>query len=153
MIKHFVTFVIVLLVVVPACSKFKKHDTGVNEPMFDWIDGLRSNVREVIKDPGTANDILKLVNKMEHELLEVDDHVRAYYKRLVKLDADYNAPRADFEKAVDDFNAQIRQTRSRIMDLRFAMKDLCSEEEWQSLSDMDKSLLASWQRQPSIPKP
>ena len=52
-----------------------------------------------------------------------------------------------------DFNVDIQARRARLLDIRFQIKDLSTPEEWAAIADFDNSLLKTWQRNPSIPKP
>ena len=142
--------VAVLTLSVTACSSSKK---GVNEPAYDWIEDLRSNATDVVKSPDKAASILELIDDLEIKLLDLDRVARKHYASLGELTANYDTDRSAFDRQMRDFNVDIQARRERLLDIRFQIKDLSTPEEWAAIADFDNSLLKTWQRNPSIPKP
>jgi hypothetical protein len=141
--------VAVLTLMVAACSSSKK---GVNEPAYDWIEELRSNATEAVASPDKTTSILELIDKMEIQLLDVDRVTRRYFAALEQLNADYDANRDALDGLFREYDRDIQAHRTRLLDIRFQIKDLSTPEEWAAIADLDDALLKAWQRDPSIPK-
>jgi len=94
-----------------------------------------------------------LIDDLEIKLLDLDRVTRKHYTALSELSANYDTDRGALETVMHDFDTDIQGRRTRLLDIRFQIKDLSTPEEWAAIADLDDSLLKVWQRDPSIPKP
>ena len=70
--------------------------------------------------------------------------------QLDALDRDYGTRRADYENAIMTFNTARMAARDRIIDIRFRMRDHTKPDQWEIVSDIDKSLMSEFQRNYSL---
>jgi hypothetical protein len=67
---------------------------------------------------------------------ETADFVRSYRK----LNADYEATRAAFDKLFADYNAKRIKARNESLDLHFQLASLATADEWDSIGKAEKKL-------------
>lgn len=139
-----VVFVAVVAAVGTGCGR--KNTSGDFAPGGEWLDDMRSRIKEQITDVNTATGLLAEVDNIEAELNALDAATLAYYTRLGELDRDYNSRRKDFETAMREFNTTRMYYRDRLFEIRFRMRDLTTPEQWQIVSDIEEGLLSQWQR-------
>jgi len=116
------------------------------EPGAKWLDDMRARISEQIPDKDHATRLIALVDDMEVHVEAFDVEVVAFYEALGKLDRDYNARRADFETLIDQFSMKRMALRDGMIDVRFQMRKITTDEEWAIIADIDNALLESWQR-------
>jgi hypothetical protein len=68
------------------------------------------------------------------------------------LNANYSAAPEEFTKALDDANNRRMQSASKILSLRFRMKDLMTPEEWKTLSDQMLAYSSRYKHSEAAPK-
>ena len=69
------------------------------------------------------------------ELKASREQERTGHRRLYELNANYAATPEEFTKALDYANNRRMQSATKILLLRFRMKELMTAEEWKTLSD------------------
>ena len=69
------------------------------------------------------------------ELKAIRDQEGAGHRRLYELNANYEATPEELTKVLDDSYSQRMQSATKILALRFKMKELMTVEEWKALSD------------------
>jgi hypothetical protein len=69
------------------------------------------------------------------------------------LNANYSATPEEFTKVLDDANNRRMQSATKILSLRFRMKDLMTAEEWKALSDQMLAYSSRYKHSESSPRP
>ena len=127
------------------CIRKKKTEPSYG-PGHEWVTDMRDRIQKQVDDPEKVTGLLAVVDQIELTLIDMDNGVQDYYATLRKLDRDYNASRADFEKTIDDFNTKRQEYFEKMLDHTMTMRSIAGREYWKKLSDIDKSLYDSWQR-------
>jgi hypothetical protein len=129
----------------PGCGKLRKKDAAF-EPGGDWVTTMRAHIQESVSDPDRATGMLAVVDSVEADLAQLDAEVLALYEDIRTLDANAESTRNDFDAALSRFDALRDDYRHRFLNSMFEMKELATRQEWEKLSDLDKTLYEQWQR-------
>lgn len=137
---------LVLLVAGVTMTGCGKKEMAPYGPGGTWVEDTRSRITENISDPDKATRLLAQVDRIEEVLTDLDHELREYYATLETLDEDYHSTREDWQNAVDGFNAYRSGALQNLIDIVLEMKKIAGREDWEAVSDMDKTLYESWQR-------
>jgi seryl-tRNA synthetase len=113
---------------------------------------MASLIDRTVKDQGKAEQVKSAVNEIVTELKEGRERERAAHRRLYELNAKYAATPEEFIKILDDANNQRMQSASKILALRFKMKELMTVEEWKALSDQMLAYSGRYRHGESAPR-
>lgn len=103
-----------------------------------WLKGqqdMASLIDRTVKDQDKAQQVKSIVSDIVAELKAGREQDRAAHRRLYELNANYAATPDEFTKVLDDANSLRMQSATKILSLRFRMKELMTVEEWKALSD------------------
>ena len=120
------------------CSKFGKKETAEFNPGGKWLADMRARVEENIEDPDKKTRMLDLVDRTEQDVMEIDRAVMKLYADISTLGENYDASPEAFREIMTEFETDRIKIRDRIIDTRFAMRDLATPEEWERLTDNSK---------------
>ena len=96
---------------------------------------MRKRIQKKIDDPQKAAELLIVVDDVEATLMDLNDDVEAYYGELRKLGENYKSTRAEFQAAIDDFNAKRLDYAKNILGFIFEMKRIAGTEDWKTLAE------------------
>ena len=96
---------------------------------------MASLIDRTVKDQEKAQQVKSIVNDIVVELKAGREQDRAGHRRLYELNANYAATPEEFHKVLDEANSLRMQSATKILSLRFRMKELMTVEEWKALSD------------------
>ena len=96
---------------------------------------MASLIDRTVKDQGKAEQVTSIVNDIVAELKASREQESAGHRRLYELNANYSATPEEFMKVLDDAYNQRMQSATKILALRFKMKELMTVEKWKALSD------------------
>ncbi|MCC6140402.1 MAG: hypothetical protein IT389_07280 [Nitrospira sp.] len=102
-------------------------------------------IDRTVKDPAKATQVKALVDEIVTELKTGREQERAYHRQLYTLNASYTAAPEEFTKVLDEAGSQRMKTSSKILALRFKMKEAMTADEWKSLSDRMLSYSSRYQ--------
>ncbi|OQW66334.1 MAG: hypothetical protein BVN29_07695 [Nitrospira sp. ST-bin5] len=102
-------------------------------------------IDRTVKDPAKATQVKAIVGEIVTELKAGREQERAAHRQLYALSANYAATPEEFTKVMDEANNQRMKTSTKILGLRFKMKDLMTAEEWKGLSDQMLSYSSKYQ--------
>jgi len=108
-------------------------------------------VDRTMKDPAKAAQVKAIVGEIVTELKAGREQERTAHRQLYALSANYAATAEEFTKVMDEANNQRMKTSSKILGLRFKMKDLMTAEEWKGLSDQMLSYSSKYQHGSAAP--
>lgn len=131
------------------CSSHHHHgmmESGKSDAY--WQKGqqdMAGLIDRTVKDPAKATQVKAIVGEIVTELKAGREQERAAHRQLYALSANYAATPEEFTKVMDEANNQRMKTSSKILGLRFKMKELMTAEEWKGLSDQMLSYSSKYQ--------
>lgn len=133
------------------CSSYHHHHHGMSgggKGEAYWqkgqqdMDGL---IDRTVKDQEKAKQVKGIVGEIIAELKAGREQERTYHRQLYTLNASYTATPEEFTKILDEANNQRMRTSSKILSLRFKMKELMTADEWKALSERMLSYSSKYQ--------
>jgi Spy/CpxP family protein refolding chaperone len=127
------------LLIVGGCSSY--HHRGMMEGGKSdayWQRGqqdMETLVDRTVKDQDKAKQVKAIVGEIVTELKAGREQERTYHRQLYTLNASYTASPEEFTKILDDANNQRMRTGTKILGLRFKIKELMTADEWKVFSD------------------
>ncbi|HXX76383.1 MAG TPA: hypothetical protein VEI50_14735 [Nitrospiraceae bacterium] len=127
------------LLVFGGCSSYHHHgmmESGKTDAY--WQRGqqdMETLVDRTVKDQDKAKQVKAIVGEIVTELKAGREQERTYHRQLYTLNASYTASPEEFTKILDDAYNQRMRTGTKILGLRFKMKELMTADEWKALSD------------------
>jgi uncharacterized protein YceK len=128
------------VLVLGGCSSYRHHHgmaDGAKSEAY-WQKGqqdMAALIDRTVKDQGKAQQVKAIVGEIVTELKAGREQERAYHRQLYTLNASYTASSEEFTKILDEANNQRMRTSTKILGLRFKMKELMAADEWKALSD------------------
>ena len=92
-------------------------------------------IEQTVKDPEKSKQVKSIVGEIVTELKAGREQERAYHRQLYTLNASYAATPEEFSRILDEGNNQRMRTATKVLGLRFKMKELMTADEWKALSD------------------
>ena len=127
------------LVGVPlGCGGTDEKSADAFKPGIEWLEDMRERVSENIAEPDRRAKIMVMVDQLAEDLVTLDQAVQKLYTDLDALNKDYDATPEDFKAAIAKFEADREIARVRIMDTRFNIRSMSTQEEWEDLTDVRK---------------
>ena len=146
---RWVMWSVVGMLALGGCSSHRHHgmmESGKSDAY--WQKGqqdMAGLIDRTVKDPAKATEVKALVGEIVTELKTGREQERAYHRQLYTLNASYTATPEEFTKILDEANSQRMKTSSKILGLRFKMKELMTADEWKGLSDQMLSFSSRYQ--------
>ena len=137
-IQQYVLGLVAVLALAGCSSHHHYGMAGEGKEDAYWQRGqqdMASLIDRTVKDQAKAEQVKSAVNDIVAELKASREQARAGHRRLYELNANYEATPEEFTKILDDANNQRMQSSTKILSLRFKMKELMTVEEWKTLSD------------------
>ena len=156
--KRIQQYVLGLVAVLALAGCSSHHHYGMaGEEKGDayWQKGqqdMASLIDRTVKDQAKAEQIKSAVNDIVAELKASREQARAGHRRLYELNANYEATPEEFSKILGEANNQRMQSSTKILSLRFKMKELMTVEEWKTLSDQMLAYSSRYQHGAASPK-
>jgi hypothetical protein len=157
--KHIQRYVLgfVAVLALAGCSSPHHHGmAGEGKGDAYWQKGqqdMASLIDRTVKDQEKAGQVKTIVGEIVTELKASREQDRAGHRRLYELNANYSATPEEFTKVLDDANNRRMQSATKILSLRFRMKDLMTAEEWKALSDQMLAYSSRYKHSESSPRP
>jgi len=138
------------------CSSYHHHHGMMGGAAGDayWQKGrqdMAALIDRTVKDPAKATQVKAIVGEIVTELKAGREQERTAHRQLYALSANYAATAEEFTKVMDEANNQRMKTSTKILGLRFKMKDLMTAEEWKALSDQMLSYSSKYQHGSAAP--
>ena len=147
---------LVVVLTLAGCSSPRHHGmAGEGKGDAYWQKGqqdMAALIDRTVKDQEKAGQVKSIVGEIVTELKANREQDRAGHRRLYELNANYAATPEEFTKALDDSNNRRMQSASKILSLRFRMKDLMTAEEWKAVSDQMLAYSSRYKHSESTPK-
>lgn len=128
------------LLVLSGCSSYRHHHGMMEGGKGDayWQKGqqdMEGLIDRIVKDQDKAKQVKGIVGEIVTELKAAREQERAYHRQLYALNASYEATPEEFTKILDEASNQRMRRSTKILGLRFKMKELMTADEWKALSD------------------
>ncbi len=147
---------LVVVLALAGCSSHRHHGmAGEGKSDAYWQKGqqdMAALIDRTVTDQAKAGQVKSIVGEIVTELKASREQDRAGHRRLYELNANYAATPEEFTKALDDANNRRMQSASKILSLRFRMKDLMTAEEWKAVSDQMLAYSSRYKHSESAPK-
>jgi hypothetical protein len=104
---------------------------------------FQAKVREVIADEARADAVLQTVAEFHDVAVDAQAQAQSYTERFRALNANYEAPREDFEALIAADEEERLAIRERLLALRQDLVDNTTDEEWEALTDARHELVES----------
>ena len=137
------SILIVLALLTASCHRhagMKHHGGGMSYSTEKGIEQMMSLVDTSVKDPAKAEQVKTKFSNIVEEVRSLYKRNREYHRELYELNADYNATPERFLKILDELNVRRMQSGTKILRIRFDIKEMLTEQEWDALSEGFKSL-------------
>jgi hypothetical protein len=128
-----------LALLLAACSSPHHHGmTGAGQSEASWERGrqdMAKLIERTVKDPDKAKQATAISDEIVTELKSSAAREHQHHRQLYELNADYQAAPEQFMKIMDDANNERMRSATKVLGLRFKMKELMTPEEWKALTD------------------
>ena len=88
-----------------------------------------------VKDSNKASRVKTLAKEIVDEAKQAHDQRRYAHRKLYELNGDYNASPEEFTRILDEINNAHMRSATKILGLRFKIKDQLTPEEWRTLTE------------------
>lgn len=92
-------------------------------------------VEQTVKDPEKAKQVQSLLQDIKAEVKRSAQQTRGYHEQLYTLNSDYQAKPEQFTKILDELNNARMASATKILGMRFKIKDSLTAQEWKDLTD------------------
>jgi len=123
--------ILAVLLVLTGCSHEPKTSSFVSAK--GAFDELRDAVRDEIKEPARADEVVGVVDQMEQLMIEGTEARQAHDIRLQALVRNYDASEEDFKAAFHEFNEKKSSRQDRLLLLDQRARSLTTAREWKAL--------------------
>ena len=113
---------------------------------------MASLIDRTVKDQGKAEQVKLIVNDIVAELKASREQERAGHRRMYEMNANYAATPEEFTKILDEVNNLRMQSATKVLALRFKMKELMTVDEWKALSDQMLAYSGRYRHSESAPR-
>ena len=97
---------------------------------------LRTAVNETIVDAQRKDEVLQIIDELETAAAELHDALVARRSEVLRLNADYDATREELLELANSLDAQVREERTQVFELRRQLTGAMTPDEW---SDLQKA--------------
>jgi len=94
------------------------------------MDDLKDRVKQAISDQATVEQVDGVLTEMDNLMTAYEKELKSTGQQISEANKDYDAPDSKFKGIIADGIETGDASRGRLLDLRFQMKDLMTEEEW-----------------------
>ena len=127
-------FTAMLIIVLAGCGgqHGNQRDGGAMERGTKQMNEL---IDQSVKDPNKASRVKALAKAIVDEAKQSHDQRRDAHRKLYELNGNYNAPPEDFTKILDETNNAHMRSATKILGLRFKIKEQVTPDEWRTLTE------------------
>jgi len=138
--------ILALALLIPVGCSAPYHGAGHGMSMEKGLGEVKAIIAKNVKDQDKAAKAQALLDEIVAEVKAVREENRKLHGRLYELNADYNAPPEDFTKVLDELSNSRMRSATKILGLRFKMKELMTAEEWKAVNDGMNEYRGNYQR-------
>jgi hypothetical protein len=128
--------VLVMISVLAAAGCGGHYGRGDADAMGDRaLKEVSALIDKTVQDPEKATRAQAIVAEIVEEVKQSYRQNRQFHRRLYELNANYEAAPEDFTKILDDMNNGRMRSATKILGLRFKLKELLTAQEWKALTE------------------
>lgn len=94
------------------------------------VQTMDTAIKHVVTDPGRAKQAQEVVAKIAQEHADLESTIIDLRQQALALDENPSASAADYEAIYHKLDAAWTAHQQRILDLRFQLRDILTEQEW-----------------------
>ncbi len=126
------------LLVLPACGKhsrmgYQRHG-GMEHAVERASQQVSALIQKSVQDADKAKQAEALLGEILAEVKASRQRNRQFHQQLYGLNSSYAAKPEAFLQILDDMNARRMKSASKILRLRFDIKELMTEQEWKAFT-------------------
>ena len=134
---------LIFIFMINACSHQPVSEAQTRKEMLHKLQDYLGR----IPDSDRRERLLSLLDTMAAGLAELNWAINQFSTEAKRLNADYDATRADFHKLTAKFNASRQMVQQRLLTTHFEIKALTTEKEWADIAKMEKKAVNLFLRQ------
>ena len=138
--KHFAIVALVTALTLAGCATrhhgagcYGRGDTGSS--VESGIKEVNALVDKTVQDPEKAKRVQAIVEEIVGEVKQSYQQNREFHRKLYELNANYEAKPEEFTKILDELNNSRMRSASKILGMRYRMKEVLTAQEWKALSE------------------
>jgi len=128
-------FAAMLMVTLAGCGGHHGYQRDGSAAVERGTKQMNELIDQSVKDPNKASRVKALAKEIVDEAKQSHDQRRAAHRKLYELNGNYNAPPEEFMKVLDDINNAHMRSATKILGLRFKIKEEVTPEEWRALTE------------------
>jgi hypothetical protein len=129
-----------LLLLFAGCSANRARGP---EAIASHLDDMRGAVTKHVADPGRRGALLQSIDGLQGDLQEMRKVDFDTMTQIRALNTRADVSRAEMEAALDGFDQQRRQARSRVVQRHFELTAQTTAQEWQQLAGLERRALTA----------
>lgn len=124
------------LLVLAAAGCGRHYGRGDVDAMGDRaLKEVAALIDKTVQDPEKAKRAQAIAADIVEEVKQSYRMNRQFHRQLYELNANYEATPEEFTKILDDMNNARMRSATKILGLRFNLKELLTAQEWKALTD------------------
>ena len=126
---------VLVIVTVAGCGGHHGYQRDSSAAVDRGTKQMNELIDQSVKDPAKATRVKALAKEIVDEAKHAHEQRRDAHRKLYELNADYNAPPEEFTKILDEINNAHMRSATKILGLRFKIKEQLTPEEWRAITD------------------
>ena len=103
---------------------------GGGDSLENYLLNIKKPVKATVENKVTVDEVLDLSKELGKQLKAQNKRIVKLRESFLDLHTKYDAKQADIEAYIDKINSAREEGQTQILDTRFAMKNLMTQEEW-----------------------
>lgn len=138
--KRFAILALVIALAVAGCA-MRHHGAGsyghgtMDSSGERGVQEMNALVDRTVQDSEKAKRVQAIVGEIVGEVKRSYQENREFHRKLYELNANYEAKPEEFTKILDELNNNRMRSASKILGMRYRMKELLTAQEWKALSE------------------
>jgi hypothetical protein len=124
-----------LIVSLAGCGGHHAHQRAGSTAPERGSKQMNELIDQSVKDPNKASRVKGLAKEIVDEAKQSHNQRRDSHRKLYELNGNYNAAPEAFMKILDEINNAHMRSATKILGLRFKIKEQVTPEEWRTLTD------------------
>lgn len=126
---------VLVIVTVAGCGGHHGYQRDSSAAVERGTKQMNELIDQSVKDPAKATRVKALAKEIVDEAKHAHEQRRDAHRKLYELNADYNAPPEEFTKILDEINNAHMRSATKILGLRFKIKEQLTPEEWRAITE------------------
>jgi uncharacterized coiled-coil DUF342 family protein len=124
-----------VIVALAGCGGHHGYQRDGSAAVERSVKQMNELIDQSVKDPNKASRVKALAKEIVDEAKQAHDQRRDAHRKLYDLNANYNAPPEEFTKMLDEINNAHMRSATKILGLRFKIKEQLTPEEWRAITE------------------